>query len=143
MRGCDECNTILGMLSQGDWRVDDSTGCAYCDDCWLNWELARRLRGILGLAGPRPAAFSCFRAMQPCGRDALNSWFVPLPPDLVPFLRGAELYSAMCTGRACFEFYRVAVTKLRIKLYCFAAWQTHAEFNYWLGPASSISDQEA
>ena len=57
--------------------------------------------------------------MQPCGRDALNSW------DLVPFLRGAEMYTAMCTGRACFQFYRVAVTKLRIKLYCFAAWQTH------------------
>ena len=34
--------------------------------------------------------------MQPCGRDALNSW------DLVPFLRGAEMYTAMCTGRACF-----------------------------------------
>ena len=34
--------------------------------------------------------------MQPCGRDALNSW------DLVPFLWGAEMYTAMCTGRACF-----------------------------------------
>ena len=118
MRGCDECKAELGMLVQGDWRVDDSTGCAYCDDCWLNWELALRSQGVLGLAlsrrfqqlvstpgiAPTLAAFllDAFWEYPRYCPQALNSWSVLLTTDLVPFLRGAELYSAMCTGRACF-----------------------------------------